>query len=187
MTFKEYKDLVKSDLFRYTGEKNAKRFFKSYFLVPGFKYSFWMRTVAFQVSKKNPFLSFFKLILRHYQFKFGIQIHAETNIGKGFYIGHFSCIIVSSRAVIGNNVNISQGVTIGASGRGIKAGAPTIGNCVYIGPGAKIIGKIQIGNNVAIGANAVVTKDVPDNAVVGGVPARIISMDGVEGLINNKV
>lgn len=108
-------------------------------------------------------------------------------IGKGFYIGHFGTIVVHSSAVIGDNVNISQGVTIGATNRGNRQGIPTIGNQVYIGPGAKIIGKITVGNNVAIGANAVVTKDVPDNAVVAGVPAKIISMQGGEGYINRIV
>ena len=94
--------------------------------------------------------------------------------------------MVNQGAIIGNNVNISQGVTIGMANRGEKAGVPVIGNEVYIGPGAKIIGAIKVGNNVAIGANAVVTHDVPDNAVVGGVPARIISMKGAEGYVNRK-
>ena len=78
-------------------------------------------------------------------------------------------------------------MTIGQSNRGDRRGVPTIGSRVYIGPGAKIIGNIQIGNNVAIGANAVVTKDVPDNAVVAGIPARIISMDGADGYVDRVV
>lgn len=120
---------------------------------------------------------------RHY----GIQIPYKTKIGKGFYIGHFGTIIVNGNAVIGDNVNISQGVTIGQANRGKRKGVPIIGNEVYIGPGAKIVGKVVIGNNVAIGANAVVTNDIPDNACVVGVPARIINMQGAEGYVNNKV
>lgn len=85
-----------------------------------------------------------------------------------------------SEGAIGENCNIGQGVTIGIAGRGEKKGVPQIGNKVYIAPGAKIIGKIIIGNNVMIGANSVVTKDVPDNAVVAGVPAKIISYKGWE-------
>ena len=84
-------------------------------------------------------------------------------------------------------MNISQGVTIGQVNRGKYQGVPTIGNGVYIGPGAKVIGKISIGSNVAIGANAVVTTDVPDNACVAGVPARVISMDGADGYVNRTV
>ena len=89
--------------------------------------------------------------------------------------------------MIGDNVNISQGVTIGQTNRGKRKGVPVIGNGVYIGPGAKVIGKVTIGNNVAIGANAVVTEDVPDNACVAGVPAKIVSMNGAEGYVGRKV
>jgi serine O-acetyltransferase len=85
--------------------------------------------------------------------------------------------------VIGDNCNISQGVTIGEANRGPRKGTPVIGNNVYIGPGAKIIGAVHIGNNVAVGANCVVTRDVPDGAVVVGVPGRVISYEGSKGYI----
>ena len=76
---------------------------------------------------------------------------------------------------------------MGQANRGKHKGCPVIGNEVYIGPGAKIVGNVTIGNNVAIGANAVVTSDIPNNACVGGVPAKIISMNGAEGYVNRKV
>lgn len=123
------------------------------------------------------------LLQRHY----GIQIPPKTRIGKGFYIDHYGTIVVHSSVVIGKNVTMLQGVTIGVVKRGNRKGAPLIGNEVFIGAGAKIIGKIVVGNNVVIGANAVVTSDVPDNACVAGVPARIINMKGAEGYIDNKV
>ncbi|MDD2268960.1 MAG: serine acetyltransferase [Bacteroidales bacterium] len=126
-------------------------------------------------------------MLRHYTYKFGISISSKTIIGKGFYIGHFGGIVVNSATVFGDNVNISQGVCFGQSNRGEKKGCAVVGNCVYVGPGAKIVGNVHIGNNVAIGANAVVTKDIPDNAVVAGVPAKILSYNGSEGYINRKV
>ncbi|WP_246302755.1 serine O-acetyltransferase [Paenibacillus plantarum] len=110
----------------------------------------------------------------------GIQIPLGTKIGKGVYLPHYGTIVVHQDTIIGENCNIGQGVTIGIAGRGEKKGVPQIGNKVYIAPGAKIIGKIVIGNNVMIGANSVVTKDVPDNAVVAGVPAKIISYKGWE-------
>ena len=125
--------------------------------------------------------------MKHVEHKYGIQISRHAKIGKGFYIGHYGTIVVSGKAVIGENVNISHGVTIGASNRGVNKGVPTIGNFVYIGPGAKIFGNIKIGNNVAIGANAVVTKDVPDNACVGGIPANIINMEGSIRYVNKTV
>ncbi len=156
-------------------------------MIPGFRYMFWMRKSANLKGTKNPLYIYNRLMLRRCTYKYGIDIPCSTNIGMGFYIGHFSGIIVSSSTIIGNNVNISQGVTIGAASRGPRKGAAIIGNEVYIGPGAKIIGKIKIGNNVAIGANAVVTKDIPNNSVVAGIPAKIISATGTEGYILNKV
>jgi serine O-acetyltransferase len=94
----------------------------------------------------------------------GIEIPRSAQIGEGFYIGHFGGITVSGAARIGKNVNISQQVTIGVSGQGDKRGVPVIGDNVYIAPGAKIFGRIRIGNNVKIGANAVIHRDIPDNA-----------------------
>jgi len=112
-----------------------------------------------------------------------VAISHRTSIGRGFYIGHIREIIINDRAVIGDNCNISQGVTIGEANRGPRKGTPVIGNNVYIGPGAKIIGAVHIGNNVAVGANCVVTRDVPDGAVVVGVPGRVISYEGSKGYI----
>ena len=145
----------------------------SYLKTAGFRLFFWYRVARYY---RRNFI--FRFILRHYHYKFGIELTMETQVGEGLYIGHFGGIIVSPKAVIGNNCTIMQGVTIGMAGRGDNKGVPIIGDGVYIGAGAKVIGKIRIGNNVAIGANAVVTKDVPDNAIVAGIPARIISMDG---------
>ena len=101
-----------------------------------------------------------------------------------FILAISDSIVVHERSAIGKNCNISHGVTIGIMNRGSKAGVPIIGDNVYIGPGAKIMGNIKVGDNAAIGANAVVTKNVPDNAVVVGVPAKVISYDGSEGYIN---
>jgi serine O-acetyltransferase len=103
----------------------------------------------------------------------------RPQIGGGFYIGHYGGITISGLARIGSNVNISQLVTIGVSGQGMKRGAPTIGDNVYIAPGAKVIGKISVGCNVKIGANAVVYQDIPDNAIVVLDPGyKIISFKG---------
>ena len=117
----------------------------------------------------------------------GIQISFGANIGNGFYVGHHGTIIVNGGCTIGKNVNISQDVTLGQTNRGERKGVPTIGDNVYIGPGVKIIGAVKVGNNVAIGANAVVTHDVPDGACVGGVPAKILSMKGSDGYVNRKI
>lgn len=113
-----------------------------------------------------------------------ISTYFET---PGFYIGHFGGIVISAKAKIGKNCNISQNVTIGYSSRGKNQGWPTIMENVYIGPGAVVIGNIIVGENAAVGANAFVNADVPDNAVVEGVLAKTISFKGSEGYILNKV
>ena len=111
--------------------------------------------------------------------KWGIEIPRSTEIGEGFYIGHFGGITLSPHAKLGKNVNISQQVTIGISGQGEKRGCPIIGDNVYLASGCKLFGKITVGHNAKIGANAVIHKDIPDNAVVVLDPGfRIISYKG---------
>jgi Serine acetyltransferase len=127
------------------------------------------------------------MVLNRKKYKYGIDIPYDCQIGKGLYIGHFGGIVVSPSAVIGSNLNISQGTTIGVSSRGARMGAPVIGDSVYIAAGAKVFGKIFIGSNVAIGANAVVNKDIPDFSVVVGIPCHIISDKGSEGYCLNEV
>lgn len=110
------------------------------------------------------------------QVLWGIEISRRAQIGPGLYIGHFGGITVSPRAVIGARCALSQCVTIGTAGQPGRHGAPVIGDDVYIACGARLFGPIRIGNNVKIGANAVIHKDIPDNAVAALDPGfRIIS------------
>ncbi|MCB7481313.1 serine O-acetyltransferase [Christiangramia sediminis] len=105
----------------------------------------------------------------------GISIPYSAKIGKEFYIGHFGGVIINSRAIIGDNCNVSQGVTIGVSGRKNNRGVPKIGNNVYIGVNSVIAGPIEIGDNSVIGANSLVITNVPKDSTVLGVPASKIS------------
>jgi serine O-acetyltransferase len=106
----------------------------------------------------------------------GISLPASAQIGKGFYVGHFGKIILHSDVKMGENCSIGPGVLIGTKGVGHK-GVPVIGNNVYIGTGAKVLGNIKIGNNVKIGANSVVIKDVPDGATVVGIPGKVVKIN----------
>jgi serine O-acetyltransferase len=172
---------IRADLYREGGARSFGAFLRKFLFSPGFNYCVWMRICGHLYSRPITRYTLFipaLLALKGRSFKYGIDIPYRTQIGSGFYIGHFGGIVVHPNVVIGNNCNISQGVTIGQTNRGALAGTPVIGDNIFIGPGAKIIGNIRIGNNVAVGANAVVTKNVPDNAVVAGVPARILSMQG---------
>lgn len=105
----------------------------------------------------------------------GISLPYKATIGDNFYIGHFGGIIINSQSVIGNNCNISQGVTIGVSGVGVYRGVPIIGNNVYIGVNAVVAGNLKIGDNAVIGANSLVTSSVETNTTVLGVPAIKVS------------
>ena len=186
MRFKDYRYLVLSDLYRLSGKASLPLLYRNILFGEAFKYIFWMRTCWFirgNLLLKYSLYPFALLMLQHYTYKFGICISIETEIGSGFYIGHFGGIFVYPDCQIGKNCNISNGVTLGKANRGRNKGFPIIGDNVYIGPGAKIIGAIKVGNNVAIGANCVVTTDIPDNAVVVGIPGRVISYEGSDGYV----
>lgn len=113
----------------------------------------------------------------------GISIPYSCSIGHSFYIGHFGGVIINANVKIGNNCNISQGVTIGVSGRGDKRGVPILGNNIYIGANAVLAGKILVGNNCLIAANSLVVDSISDSATVLGVPAKVINQLGSKGYI----
>jgi serine O-acetyltransferase len=112
------------------------------------------------------------------RFMTGIEIHPGAKIGKRFFIDHGMGVVIGETAVIGDDVLIYQGVTLGGAGLQKGKRHPTIGNNVVIGAGVKILGNINIGDNSYVGANAVVIKDVPANSTVVGVPGRITKQDG---------
>jgi serine O-acetyltransferase len=107
---------------------------------------------------------------------FGIVIGSTATIGRRLSIEHHGGIVIHGSTIIGDDCMLRHGVTLGNAGREDPLGAPTIGNRVELGAGAKILGRLSIGDDAIVGANAVVTRDVPAGAVVGGVPARIIKM-----------
>jgi serine O-acetyltransferase len=108
----------------------------------------------------------------------GIEIHPGAAIGGSFFIDHGMGVVIGETAIIGDNVLIYQGVTLGGTGKERGKRHPTIGNSVVIGAGAKVLGNITIGDNSYIGSNAVVIKDVPPNSTVVGVPGRITKQEG---------
>jgi serine O-acetyltransferase len=108
----------------------------------------------------------------------GIEIHPGAKIGKRLFIDHGMGVVIGETSIIGDNVLIYQGVTLGGTGLVKGKRHPTIGNNVVIGAGANILGDITIGDNSYVGANAVVIKDVPPNSTVVGVPGRITKQDG---------
>lgn len=187
MTFAQYRYLVLSDLYRISGRCDRAFLWRQLTGGESYKFQFWMRTCRY--TRKHPLwrwlvYPFARTLWRHYTYKFGIVVPYATDIGPGFYIGHFGTIVVAARARFGRNVNISQGVTVGIANRGRRRGVPVIEDNVYIGPGAKIAGDYTIGSDVAIGANCVVTDDVPDGSVVVGIPSKVVSDGGAAGYVD---
>ena len=108
--------------------------------------------------------------------KTGIEIHPGAVIGKGFFIDHGSGVIIGETTIIGDNVTLYQGVTLGGTGKETGKRHPTLGDNVMVSAGAKIIGSFKIGENSKIGAGSVVIEEVPPNCTVVGVPGRIVRM-----------
>lgn len=183
------KEYILSDYNRYGFHKISISVLLDVFIlqsIPGLKFMTIFRLVQYYRRRNRFLFYFFFLWLRRLKVKYGFDISYRTQIGKGFYIGHFGNIVIHGDSVIGDNCNISQGITIGISNYGKKIGVPVIGNQVFIGPNAGIFGNINIGNNVVIGANAVVTNDVPNNKTVLCAPSIIIDKDLSEYYIQNK-
>lgn len=131
-------------------------------------------------------LKFYRLVKRLLRQKYGLELDS-FRIGKGLYLGHPYNIAVSEFAVLGDNCNLNKGVTLGAENRGERIGAPVLGNRVWVGTNAVLVGRISIGDNVLIAPNAYVNTDVPSNSIVIGNPAKIITdrPDATEGYINH--
>ena len=170
----ELKQEIAADLMRYGYNEIKKPNIIKKRALYGYIYSSTMRKTKYYKSRKN-YLMFGinRLYLRYLMFLYGFQIPYSTNISKGLYIGHFGRINVSFNAVIGKNVNLSPGVTIGGTNRGSNKGAPEISNKVWIGTNAIVVGAIKIGENVMICPNSFVNFDVPANSIVIGNPGVI--------------
>jgi serine O-acetyltransferase len=112
------------------------------------------------------------------KFMTGVEIHPAAQIGRGLFIDHGVGVVIGETSVIGDNVTMFQGATLGGTGKERGKRHPTIGNDVVIGAGAKVLGNITVGDNVSIGANAVVIRNVPPNSTVVGVPGRIARKEG---------
>ncbi|WP_454245651.1 serine O-acetyltransferase [Psychroflexus sp. MBR-150] len=161
-------------------KKYGGNFFSILFFTQGFwaliqyRFANYIYTSKLPVFFKKMILFFCLIWQKWIEILTGISIPASVNIGQSFYIGHFGNIIINSKCIIGDNCNISQGVTLGVSGQGEKRGTPTLGNNIYIGANVVIAGKINIGNNVIIGANSLVNKSIPNNSIAIGVPAKVV-------------
>ncbi|MBN2774481.1 MAG: hypothetical protein JXR31_09560, partial [Prolixibacteraceae bacterium] len=137
------KEIIKADLYRYEGLTKISKGKK----IPGFHYMYYLRKASNYRKQSVPGI-YYRLIVRKLRYKYGFQIPVATSIGEGFYIGHFGTIVINDQVTIGKNCNIAHSTTIGQTNRGKLKGCPIIGDKVWIGTGAVIVGNINIGNNV---------------------------------------
>ena len=112
--------------------------------------------------------------------KTGIEIHPAATIGRRFFIDHGTGVVIGETTVIGDDVMIYQGVTLGGTGKDTGKRHPTLGNNVLIGAGAKVLGPVYIGDNVRVGAGSVVLKNLPANATAVGVPAEVVRVGNIK-------
>ena len=169
---------IKSDVYRYFGKCSIGFIIRYYFK------SYMVRFhVALRMRHGSGIVKFIGRILwRLNKTKRTIQIDPNMEIGYGLYIGHGGPLVVSSSAVIGNNVNLSQFTTIGSN----HGKAAQIGDFTYIGPNVCIVEDVKVGSNSTIGAGTVVTKDVPENATVAGVPAKVLNYNNPGRFVNRR-
>lgn len=173
--------IIKADLYRYGRLEGTKGLIKAWF-IPGFRYTFLLRKII--LHKKYTLRGMFYRILRRLFAYKEYQISPDARIGEGFHMYHRGTVFIGP-VKIGRNCSVSHNVTIGRAYKNGQIGRPTIGDNVWIGPGAVVVGKITIGNNVFIAPNSVVNTDVPDNAMVAGYPARyIIKEDPLKDWVN---
>ena len=158
--------------------------------IPLLIYQILMRRTEYYNNCKKGIINKLILLLLKYKYKkmsikYGFTIPINT-FGPGLCIAHRGSIVISDATKIGKNCRINIDVNIGTN-MGEKAQSPTIGDNCFIGPGAKLFGKINIGDNVAIGANSVVNKSFPSNVTIAGVPAQIVNHKGTVNRFNYYV
>lgn len=179
-------DLIRSDCFRYSGADSASALFKTRIIQGGLKYSSLLRKA--EEHRSGPLHYWYRFRLLRLSKKTGFQIGYGAQIGAGLFIGHRGIVIVNAEARLGSNVNLSPGVLIGQENRGRFTGVPQLGNSVWVGANAVIVGGIHIGNDVLIAPNSYVNFDVPDHSIVIGNPARIIHRENAtDGYCHNRV
>lgn len=184
---KKIREYIKSDYLRTKTDYKTLNVVKEFIKNKAFRYSVLMRICkAYKDENKKIKVIFIKVIKKLLFLNTTIEIPLELEVGKGLYMGHFSGITINPKAILGNNINIHKGVTIGQENRGKRKGTPTIGNKVWIGINSTIVGNITIGDNVLISPNSFVNFDVPSNSIVIG--NKIKNCDNAtEGYINNAV
>lgn len=171
-------EIIKADL-KSRGQKIS---VVKFVIDPITRFHWYLRATEHLSAKKalKPIFYFTKYLFLSLSRKLGFSIPVNT-LGKGVYIPHYGTIVVNSRAHVGENSVLNVGVCIGRH-PGDKDLVPTIGKCVFLAPGVKVFGQVNIGDGCLLGANAVVTKDIPAHKLAVGIPAKVIDDVSAETL-----
>lgn len=191
--FRTFREEIKNI---YKKDPACNSIFEILFCYPGFHailahrifHFFWTKNLSFL----NGLIRFFVRVAAHLiKIMTGIEIHPAAKIGKDFFIDHGTGVVIGETTIIGNNVTLYQGVTLGGVSTKKEKRHPTLASNIIIGAGAKVLGNIDIGDYVQVGANSVVLKDIPSYSTVVGIPGRIVKMNGelkecIDNLEHNK-
>lgn len=162
-------EILEYDRLRFGGGKF------SYLKNPILRFLLFFRITQYlKRNKYNPIYIFSWLCYRHLKIKYGFELEQNCNVGYGLLIVHLGGIKINEKAVIGNNCTLFSGCVIGSIRDGKRKGSPVLGDDVYVGVNAAIVGGINIGNDVVIAPNSFVNVDVPSHSVVFGNPAQIV-------------
>lgn len=170
-TLRQLDALIRSDLYRETGSTRRRDIPGTIARKPGFAVVFSYRIARFWHLRGRSGPGRVHRLVTAWR---GCELHPQAKVGPGLRIDHTWGLVVHEDAVLGRNATLAHQVTVGQK----PSGVPVLGDGVYLAPGAKVVGGIRLGDGVAVGANAVVTRDLPDGAVAVGVPARVIGRDG---------
>ncbi|ARF68205.1 serine O-acetyltransferase [Paenibacillus larvae subsp. pulvifaciens] len=155
----------------------ARSMFEVVFTYSGL-HAIWWHRIAHWFFRKR-FFTIARILSQISRFLTGIEIHPGAVIGKRLFIDHGMGVVIGETCVIGDDVVLYQGVTLGGTGKEKGKRHPTIGNKVVISSGAKVLGSFKVGDNSNIGANAVVLREIPPNSTVVGIPGKVVKRDGM--------
>jgi serine O-acetyltransferase len=177
--------VLQADLYRIDGQQGNKRLLLAFVGSPSFRYTVLFRLCQHSKRYRSLKFSVYPWLLVWFSRlgrKLGIRLPLSCQVGPGLLIEHWGGIWINPAVSIGANCNLSHNVTLGWAGQEGQKGAPQLGDNVFLGPGAVVLGKIKVGSGALITANSVVLQDVPENGVLMGNPGRVFSQQGSRGM-----